>query len=359
MVIISNHVCKYDPVFVALALKKPLYFVAMDDLASRKHFGPFLRFCFNIIPKSKSVSDYKCVKTMLKVKNEGLKLVLFPEGNRNYNGRLGTIEDSTAKMLKTFKVPIAFLNIIGGYGTDPRWGKRYRRGYNTIKLRYLMMPDEAQSLSIDDMNKRMNEYLTVDDYALGGPYKGKNKANYMERILFRCPDCGAISHLYTKGDDIFCDACGYNARYQEDLTFKLIKGNTYVKTVGDWDDLDRKWIESLDFTKDQGVIFEDNDVTLFKVFRLDPKIPLMEHANLKAYNDRFIFKNETQEKVFMFSDLRAACAVGKNRSNFYTQEEAFQIAGFDKLNAFKYSMLYYHYENTQKGINGNNEFLGI
>lgn len=358
--IMCNHVTTYDPMYVPLALPKPIYIVTMDDLTSRKHYGKFIRNCLGVIPKSKGISDFQCVRSMMKHKNEGLNIALFPEANRCFDGNTCHIDPATIKLMKTFKVPTVFLNIIGGYGADPRWGNTFRKGYHTIKHRYTMSVDEINNLSFDELYSKVVEYLTVDNYDKNYTYKGKNKAEYLERFLFKCPDCGSISHLHTKGDDIYCDKCGYRESYQEDLTFKLINGKKHVLRVDDWAKIDKEFITSMNpLENTDELIFTDEHIDIYQVFKITPRELKVKDVTIYGYKNRIEFKGENYELVVPFDEVLAACPVGKARSTFYFKENAYQIVGSSRLNANKYVQLYYHYQNYKKGDFGMGEFLGI
>lgn len=359
VLILCNHVCIYDPMMVGLCIKRPFYIVAMDDLTSRRFLGPILRFCFNLIPKAKSLTDYNCARIMMQLKEEGQKVLIFPEGNRTYNGKLCYIDEATAKMLQVFHTPIAFMNIVGGYGSEPRWSGKPRKGKCHVELRYLMQPDEVSNYNEEELMDKIREYLTVDDYSLDIPFLGKDKANYLERILFHCPDCGSNNALYSQGDDFICKSCGYRARYSEHLRFDLIQGKKRVETVYDWDMLDRHYLEGLDFKEDQGLIFKDEHISISKHYTYDPPDFLLKDCTVYGYQDRFVFENKKGRETFYFDEISAGSAVSKARANFYVDGQAYQIAGAKNLNAFKYVMLYYHYKNTEEGKVGKDEYFGI
>ena len=359
VLLLCNHVCDADPFFVLLAVKKPVYPVAMDDLTSRKKLGPLLRFCFNPIPIAKGTSDIRAVMNIMRVRNEGHKILMFPEANRTYDGKLCHIQIGTVKLIKKLGAPVAFFNIHGGYGADPRWGAGVRKGRTSSSLRYLMRVEEVNALSEEELAKKVDEYLDVDNLAPESCFKSKNKAHYLERVLFRCPDCGAIGSLHSKGDDISCEKCGYQETYQENLRFRLVKGKTHVETVADWCALDRGWLTSLKMNEDLGVIFHNEHFNLYKTFTYDPRETVLEDCEASAYWNRLEFSKGEKKVVLRYDDLVDGCPVAKHKSNLYFGKQAYQIEGKPNDNTFKYVMLFYHYKNQQNNIPPEEEFLGI
>ena len=146
-IVLSNHQATMDPFFISKAFPFQLYFYASDDLFNLK-VSPLIRYLAAPIPKSKSVADLKAVMISLRVLREGGAIGITPEGNRTLSGRLWEIGDSVAKLVKTAKVPLVLFNLCGGYGTDPRWGVKIRRGTKFVgRVRRILTPEEYAGMS--------------------------------------------------------------------------------------------------------------------------------------------------------------------------------------------------------------------
>lgn len=85
--ILSNHQGFLDPAFVAITIKRPIYFVASDVLWSRKWYVRLLLHAFGPIGMRKGAVDISCIRTLCSVVKEGGTVALFPEGNRQWNVR--------------------------------------------------------------------------------------------------------------------------------------------------------------------------------------------------------------------------------------------------------------------------------
>ena len=59
--VLYNHQTAYDQFFVAYTVKRPVYFVAMEDLLSRGWVSSFMRFAVNPIPIVKGTRDFAAV----------------------------------------------------------------------------------------------------------------------------------------------------------------------------------------------------------------------------------------------------------------------------------------------------------
>ena len=149
--ILHNHQATMDPFFVADSFKFPLYFFASDDLFNLK-VSPLIRYLVNPIPKSKSVSDMEAVRIALRVFKEGGAVCIAPEGNRTLSGRQWEMADSAAKLVKLSKVPLVLYNLCGGYGTDPRWGAKIRKGTKYVgRVKRIIYPDEYKNMSVAEL----------------------------------------------------------------------------------------------------------------------------------------------------------------------------------------------------------------
>lgn len=354
---LCNHVTTCDPAFVAYAIRKPVYFVGMEDIVSRKGLGPFLKWAFNVIPKAKAQSDPRAVKMIIRTIKEGGRVLLFPSGNRTYDSGPCFIDPSIAKLCKILDAPIYIINIIGGYGCDPRWGYKKRKGKVSLVIRDTITQEELKNIDQDALYERIVNNIdeVVDDKTL---FKSNRKAEYLERLLFVCPDCNSLNTLSSHKNTFKCSNCGYEVEYQEDLTFKLLNGNKYLKDVKEWLTYIKNYVSELDFTK-ESLLFEEKNVGLYKIYPSKSKEKYLMNATFKCFNNRIEVSNEKDSFTIPFDTATNVCAVGKHKANFIVDEQIYQIDGDERCNAFKYVMMYYHYQNTQNNTTGPNEYYGI
>ena len=100
-------------------------------------------------------------KTMLRVLKEGGTVAVFPEGNRTYSGELCYISPAITKFFMMSKVPIVIYNIEGGYGVDPRWGLKKRKGKLCGKIKRVLYPDEYKTLTEEELHNLILNELNV------------------------------------------------------------------------------------------------------------------------------------------------------------------------------------------------------
>ena len=209
--VIGNHVTNYDPLIV-LAYTKPLIrFVA----ASNNYDHWFKRLIFRlarVIAINKRTQDARTIREILTEVKQGSSIGVFPEGGRTWDGATDVIIYSTAKLIKFLKLPVYNQRLIGGYLSTPRWCRYRRKGRIDVDIYRMFTPEEIERLSVQEIYERLLKELDVNDYAIQRkrmiPFKGKNRAEYIERLLYVCPNCHAFNRMKSSGDHFYCQACG-------------------------------------------------------------------------------------------------------------------------------------------------------
>jgi 1-acyl-sn-glycerol-3-phosphate acyltransferase len=84
----SNHVSVLDPPLVGGASPRELHFMAKEELFRIPGFGRLIA-ALNAHPVRRDGSDGRALKTALRLLGEGRALLVFPEGTRGVEGRLG------------------------------------------------------------------------------------------------------------------------------------------------------------------------------------------------------------------------------------------------------------------------------
>ena len=350
--IVCNHQTAWDMVVLYMSFNKPLYFVASDDLFSEV-YSKALEFIFAPIPKSKSLRDVGAIRGMKQVINEGGNVAIFPEGNRTYSGKTETIDPAIAKLVRFLKVPVIMYNLEGGYGVMPRWGQQIAKGKYIGKIKRVLQPEEYENLSDEEIYQMIVDGLSVDDTKLDITVKGKRRAEYIERLLYICPDCG-LAEFSSHGNEFKCEKCGKTYHYNEDLTISGVGFESKFKYIKDWYDYQCDYINNMDFSKfASDPVYITNDITL-KENRVRIGKKKIYHGDVKAYYDRFVFGN----LEFKFDDITACTNLGRCKVGFYVDGKKYQfIDKAKKYAGIKYMHLYYRYKNIKE--KNESKFLGL
>jgi len=109
-IIAANHVSNWDPVVVALVLKRPVYFMGKTALFKYKIMAVICT-ALHAFPVKRGVPDRQAIRKALQVLEEGNVLGIFPEGARNRTGDMKALPGLAMIALKSGApvVPVACL----------------------------------------------------------------------------------------------------------------------------------------------------------------------------------------------------------------------------------------------------------
>ena len=329
-IVLSNHQATMDPFFISKAFPFQLYFYASDDLFNLK-VSQLIRYLAAPIPKSKSVADLKAVMISLRVLREGGAIGITPEGNRTLSGRLWEMGDSVAKLVKTAKVPLVLFNLCGGYGTDPRWGVKIRRGTKFVgRVRRILTPEEYAGMSDEELFGIIKNELDVDDTLSGERYKSRRRAEYIERALYMCPVCGSIGTIHSHGTGFCCTSCKTEAEYTEDLKISPPVGG--YSRIYEWYEWERQEIVRRILG---GEKISDGDILFRESVKLQKKFKLPGNT-VTLDKDSLMISGGGAETRYPLAEIDAITAVGKKKFNFYYKGKILQVKGGKRFCAIKY-----------------------
>ena len=95
-ILCCNHISMVDPVFLLMACRFPVFFMAKEELFHNRVFGWFLKTCFGVFPVSRGKGDTTAITTALSVLENEHVLGIFPEGTRSKDGKLGNAKSGAA-----------------------------------------------------------------------------------------------------------------------------------------------------------------------------------------------------------------------------------------------------------------------
>ena len=356
--VLYNHQTGFDQFFVGMAFKGPVYYVASEAIFSMGWISNVLRYLVAPIPIKKQTNDARAVINCAKVAKEGGTIALAPEGNRTYSGVTEYIKPSIVGFVRFLRLPVAFYKIEGGYGVQPRWSDVKRRGIIRCGVSCVMEPEEYKSMSDDELYERICRELYVDEYQIEETYSHSRKAEYLERAIYVCPDCG-LSEFESAGDVITCKKCNKRIRYGDDKRLTGVECEFPFSTVTQWYRYQVDYVNGLDFTKNPERLIYEDQVTLSEVILYQGKKVLREKAEWRMYGDRFVVDEGTENEMALpFSQLSVVTVLGKNKLNIYYGDKVYQIKGSSRMNALKYMNFYYRYKNLTEEVE-DCEFLGL
>ena len=118
--IAGNHVSFLDPPLIGCAIPREMYFFARKTLMNNPLLRLILPHC-NVIPVDRDGgSDVGAFKKVFSVLREGHALILFPEGTRSKDGRLGKPQGGAGLIACRMRVPVVPARVFGTGDVLPR-----------------------------------------------------------------------------------------------------------------------------------------------------------------------------------------------------------------------------------------------
>ena len=351
--ILFNHQTAFDQFFVGLAFPCAVYYVASEDIFSLGFASSIIRHLVAPIPIKKQSTDVHAVMNCIRVAREGGTIAMAPEGNRTYHGEPVHINPAIAPLARKLGLPIALYRIEGGYGVHPRWSDVVRRGRMQGYVHRVLEPEEYASMTDDELCQVIREGLYVNEAIIGGEYRHKRNAEFLERAIYVCPKCG-LSSFESHKDLFTCKKCGLTARH---LPTKEIVGVNYdlpFHTVAEWYHYQSDFIMAYQPQDHVEVPIYEDTAAFYSVVPYKKKSILKKSVTLKLYGNRL----QVDDEVFSFDDISAISVLGKNKLNIYIGKRVYQFKSDKRFCALKYLNLYYRYRMDLKG-DSNGEFLGL
>ena len=356
--ILFNHQTALDQFLVGLAFPQPVYYVASEDLFSIGPLARAMEYLVAPIPIKKQATDIRAVKTCLRVAKEGGSIAIAPEGNRTFSGRLCYMNPAIGSLAKKLRLPVLLFRIEGGYGVHPRWSDGVRRGPMRAYVAERIEPEELKSMTPAQICERIRRGLDVDETRVPGRYRGKNRAEYLERMLYICPKCG-LSRFESRGDTVRCLGCGLEASYGEDKTFESADPAFPYRFAADWYAAQEDFVNALD-TRDYLTkpLYRDK-ADLSRVLLYKRKELLRKNCDVALYGDRIVLDEGTGRELRLpIEELSTVTVLGRNKLNLYHGEEIYQLKGDKRFNALKYVQICARSKNIARG-DFDDKFLGL
>ena len=244
-ILLSNHMSFIDFELVA----KGTYPHRLNNVVNIDGYynRPWLMEWIGAICTRKFTNDQFLIKSIKKVIERGDVLCMYPEARYSPCGTNSFLPDSLGMLVKSCKVPLVIALHRGNYLHAPFWNFRKKRKVPLhTTLTKLLTPEEIESLSVEEINAKIKEALTYDDYKYqkdnGFLIKEKYRAEGMHKILYQCPACLIEHKMSSRGAEIFCTSCGKRWTLNEDSTLSALNGETEFSHVPDWFEWEREQV---------------------------------------------------------------------------------------------------------------------
>ncbi len=349
VVVISNHQTDFDAILMHLSFNKILRTLTTDNVFKKGIGGHFVKR-FGCFPKRKGAMDLKSNMDMMRLVRKKESLIIFPEGNRSYAEFQYYVNEGFGKILKILKTTIIIFTFHGGTGRYPRFAKKPRRGKFYGEITRIMPYEEYKDIPDEELTKLIMDSIKVYDSESGELYKYKARAEFLERELFVCPKCGKHSHLISKGHNIVCEECGFEATFNENLSFSSEDPSFKFEKMLDWYNYQIRYVRDMKIEKGE-LIFKDSNIVL-KTTNPYEKSRLLYEGDMKLYEDKLVFGDITYD----IHDISVSSPLSGKKLLFTIGDDEFVVVGHDRFNPLKYILMFNKLDTKMKLNNLDNYF---
>ncbi|MBA3697630.1 MAG: 1-acyl-sn-glycerol-3-phosphate acyltransferase [Planctomycetes bacterium] len=170
-VLACNHRSYADPGLVGMFMHRPIAYFARADLWQFPVIAFFLNAMFGI-PVDRENPGLSSMKGAVERLRRGIAVLVFPEGTRSKDGRLGTMREGPALFARRAGVPIVPVYLVRSEVLWPRGKKLPRFLANGVEVRFgtpLVPPPDLEPRAQDAwISRRLQLWMEAQERRLLG-----------------------------------------------------------------------------------------------------------------------------------------------------------------------------------------------
>jgi 1-acyl-sn-glycerol-3-phosphate acyltransferase len=129
------------------------------------------------VPIDRQASALKAMKAVIERLERGAAVIIFPEGARTHDGRLGEFKSGFSLIAKKARVPIVPVAIVGGFECWPRTRLFPRPGRIRLEFGEILTADQVATMSdreiFETCTQRVHDLDAKARAALGGRHRDR------------------------------------------------------------------------------------------------------------------------------------------------------------------------------------------
>ena len=241
--VLMNHSCFMDmEVAYRILYPRPLNIISTNDGFIGMHgFMAWLMRTIGCVPTQKFVSDLRLVQDMeYCLKELKSSVLMYPEASYSFDGTATALPRKFGVVLKKLDVPVVMIESFGLFARNPLYNELQIRKNAKVsaKARLLFTQDEVRQMSVQELSDAVDAAFSYDHFAwqkeTGLQITQDFRADGLERILFKCPHCGAEGQMRGNGIHLTCDACSKQYELRPDGQMQAVSGETEFHHIPDW-----------------------------------------------------------------------------------------------------------------------------
>ena len=216
---------------------KPLGVVCTSDGFIGKDF---LMRWIGCIPTKKFVSDPKLISDIRYALQElKINVLMYPEASYSFDGTATPLPRRLGVLLKRLNVPVVMIETFGAFARQPLYNCLKKRDVPvSAKVYCLLSRAEIKEESVDELDSILDQAFSFDHFRWQQENRVEiadpDRAEGLERILYKCPRCGAEGKTEGSGTRLTCHACGKQYELDPFGFLRALDGKTEFTHIPHW-----------------------------------------------------------------------------------------------------------------------------
>ena len=236
--ILMNHSSFIDlKIASALLFPRKYNIVMTSDGFVGKNLLMWLVGC---IPTQKFISDSLLVRDIFHaVKKNGCSVLMYPEASYSFDGTATPLPESLGKLVKKLSIPVVMIRTEGAFAYDPLYNNLQKRKVKiSAEMEYILSPEDIKNKTFEEINDVLKAQFRFDNFRWqqenGVKITEKFRADCLNRVLYKCPNCKTEGETVGKGTTLTCKNCGKVYTLTEDGFMRAQNGETEFSHIPDW-----------------------------------------------------------------------------------------------------------------------------
>ena len=241
--ILMNHSCFLD-MQIAHRILYPRHFSVVATYDSFVGLGGLMNWVMRQIggfPTHKFITDLRLIGDMQYcLKELKTSVLMYPEAGYSFDGTSTTLPRKMGIIFKKLDVPVVMIESFGAFSRNPLYNElQVRKGVKvSAKATLLYTREEIKEKSVQELSDGVDAAFGFDQFA----WQKENRveihdsfrADGLNRILYKCPHCGAEGKMVGKDILLTCHSCGKQWELTPLGEMKALEGQTEFSHIPDW-----------------------------------------------------------------------------------------------------------------------------
>lgn len=342
-ILMFNHVSDFDFMGTLNGFPKYARYVASDALISTRRLRYLMALTSDFIFRRKGQNADNVVESVKASIARGVHVCIAPEGGLSINGTTAHIRARTGQMVKDAGAGMVTFRMEGGYFIRPSWASHRFDGPMFGRVVGVYTKEQMAAMDASEINELIYRDLYVNSYEWQREhmvvYKGKDRAEHMEMVLYLCPKCLKVGGLHSEGDTFCCRECGYSLSVDQ---YGFFQGDDPVfDNLYDWDVWQREYFASRvdEFKADpERIIFQDRD-QVYKGIKDNYPYVIEDDVTLSISVARITIRGKLTDIVIPMEKVGGVSVVSRTDLVIICDDEYYRVGTNVHRSAVKYKQI--------------------